>query len=65
MSAKVVCTKGRKCLLFHRWITVKDNGKTKYSQCQNCNTRKVEQTGSGYQPIDYDWVNYETAVIKQ
>lgn len=45
-------------LLFHRWLTVRDCGKTVYQRCRQCGRRRAWQRwpGVGAQPIDYRWV---------
>ena len=49
---------GKPCFLFHRWLTEKDNGFTKYQRCLKCGGRRIIQPdNSGYQPVDYDYLS--------
>lgn len=48
---------------WHRMILVKDNGFTKYISCTSCETRQIIQPDFGYQPINWDWLNFETNEI--
>ena len=45
-----------KCLLWHKYQLIKDNGFTAYSQCKDCGSRKAVQPIEGYQPINHDWL---------
>lgn len=45
-----------KCLLWHKYQLIKDNGFTAYSQCKDCGSRKAVQPMEGYQPINHDWL---------
>lgn len=45
-----------KCWLWHRWQLVKNTGATRYEQCKKCGARKATSTGTGYQPVNYQWV---------
>jgi hypothetical protein len=54
---------GHKCFFFHRWKTVKD-GFTKYEKCKDCPARRISQIeGYGYQPVNYDWLQWQTDEI--
>lgn len=37
------------------WKTVRDTGVHRYEECP-CGRRRVRRVGSGYQPIDRQWV---------
>lgn len=42
-------------LHFHRWRTVRDTGVNVYQDCR-CGKRRVTIGGTGYQPVDQDWL---------
>ena len=44
------------CLIWHRWRTEYDNGKTGYFYCKDCSARAFRQKEGGHQPVDMDWV---------
>ena len=46
----------KRCWLFHRWRVVRDTGFTVYSECLDCESRKIKQPPTGYQPINTDWL---------
>ncbi len=46
------------CLeLYHKWETVRFNGKTHYVECKRCGSRKAYQEVGGHQPIDLSWID--------
>jgi hypothetical protein len=52
------------CWFFHRWRKVSDNGFTAYFKCYKCcKARKVIQPNTGYQSINWKWLNFETDEI--
>jgi len=48
---------------WHKMNIIKNDGFTKYFECQKCKTRKVTQPETGYQPINWDWLLYITNEI--
>ena len=54
MKAKMLTPE--RCWLFHRWRVVHDTGFTVYAECLDCESRKVTQPPTGYQPINADWL---------
>ncbi len=48
----------RRWHFFHEWVVNEElsNGFTTYSECSKCGSRKAEQPGGCYQPIDWEWV---------
>lgn len=46
------------CWLWHKWETVKESsgGFTLYQKCKKCAAKRILQEGSGYQPVNWDWV---------
>ena len=51
MTMKVNCCFG----IFHKWIVIRDTGKTCYRECRRCSKRDIKQRVGGYQPIDREW----------
>lgn len=47
-------------LLFHSWETAWCTTVTSYQQCRVCGKRRIrQQSGGGYQPVDWSWLRKE------
>jgi hypothetical protein len=55
---KAITTHGKKCLFWHRWKLEKSNSITSYYSCKDCTARFVNQSGQGYQPVDWEWITH-------
>ena len=53
---KVKMIPPKQCILWHRWVLVKDTGTIKYSECKDCGARFGIAKIPEYEPIDYGWV---------
>ena len=42
----------------HNWIVVEQTSMTKYYKCKSCGQKQVRQKLGGYQPIDWQYLNY-------
>lgn len=56
--------KKKKCLLFHWYVQRARTSHTTYHECKKCGARKVLQSIGIYQPIDYDWVRFDSDYVK-
>ena len=63
LDVKVSRTGYKPCWFWHKWNIVGEIGMSHYMTCEHCHTRRVKQQSSGYQPINWDWVDGSTNVV--
>lgn len=51
------------CWLFHKWLLVGSTGLSEYHECSKCYSRHVRQPDTGYQPVDWGWLNHEKITL--
>lgn len=48
-----------KCWFWHKWVTDKETGFTKYQRCTKCDSKRIVSNNKDYQPIDLDYLDFD------